>query len=244
MSRYFLASAITALALGGCVDNNADSGLTLLRNIAPSSGCVLAADSTDFRSSGRIQSDSGRGYLFTPIARNDLEIADGEPTSQKTVFVEGAHVTVGFYDADLFTSDEQAQFREDALTRFAVPTSGAIDPGGGTATFGFEIVPAELIELIDAKLTDTQPSQLLDVTVELYGSRAGSSIESNTFRYPVEVCKGCVVENVGRCVDLPTDFAGGTGGACNALQDGVLACCTGPNNEDVCPAVPATTPET
>jgi hypothetical protein len=232
-----LATASFALALAACVENNADSGLVILRNIAPATGCTLDAESSEFLASGVIDTASTRGYFFTPVARNDLTTTAGENETQKTIFVEGAHVTIDFFDTDLFTKDEVATFATDGLTRFAVPSSGGIDPNGGLATFGFEIVPAELIALIAPKLP-AGTSTVLRVGVQIFGTRAGSSTESNLFRYPVEVCNGCVVHDVGVCESLPADFTASPGGACNPLQDVVLDCCTPMAGGDpVCPAV-------
>jgi hypothetical protein len=235
-----------ALALAACVDDNADSGLTLLRNIAPAAGCVVSPDSTDFLPSGTIQADAQRGYFFTPVARNDLAVVQGESETNKLIFIAGAHVTIDFFDPDFFTKDEQATLDADGVTRFAVPSSGAIDPDGGTATFGFEIVPTELLAMIAAKLPapspgDPFPSTLLNVSVQLYGTRAGSSTESNVFHYPVEVCDGCIVHDAGPCAALPDGFTASPGGACNVLQDTQLDCCTDDAGNQVCPAAAPST---
>lgn len=242
----FLTVASCALALAACVDDNADSGLTILRNIAPASGCAVAADSTAFVPSGTIQADAIRGYYFTPVARNDLSVINGENESQKVIFVEGAHITIDFADPDLFTKDEQAMMQTDGLTRFAAPASGGIDPDGGVATFGFEIVPTQLLALIAARLPEPTadnvfPATVLNVGVKMYGRRAGDTIESNLFRYPVSVCDGCILSVVGSCTSLPDGFMGAPGGACNVLQDGALECCTNASGGLVCPAVKPTT---
>jgi len=241
MSRPLI-TTIAALALTACVDNNADSGLTILRNLAPATGCEITADSTSFRGSGLIDTGASSGYLFTPVARNDLLIADGESATARTIFVEGAHVTVGFFDDKLFTAAERDTFTTDGVTRFAIPTSGALDPGGGTATFNFEIVPVELLEAIGAKLP-VGGSTLLNVSVQIYGSRTGSTVESNVFKYPVEVCKDCLKRNLGACATLPSNFEADPGGACNLLQDGALDCCMNGAIE-VCPATPTDPPKT
>ncbi len=241
MSRPLLrAVPFAALALTACVENNADSGFTILRNLAPAEGCVVDPQATEFRSSGQIEVAAVRGYYLTPVARNDLAVAGSATETQQTVFVEGAQIEIEFYDRDFFTAEEQTQFRTDGLTRFTVPTSGSIDPDGGVATFGFEVVPPALLRAIDAKLPDfvpgaAAPSTLLDVRVQLVGIRAGSSIESNRFRYPVEVCDGCLSDDAGACDALPSDFSGGEGGACNLEQDAVLSCCT-EGTVTICPA--------
>ena len=233
---------LVALA-GACVENNADSGMVILKNIAPEDGCAVSPESTTFRGSGTIQADSRAGYLFTPLVRNDLATVEGENTTAKTIFVTGAKMTIAFYDPDLFTAAEQTQFQTDGLTRFLVPTSGTIDPDGGQSTFHLEIVPPELLTAIRAKLTAAAPHTGLDVSVQMQGTRSGDSLASNTFRYPVTVCLDCAVQLVGDCASLPSSGTYRAGGACNPVQDGVVDCCTDSTGGLVCPAVPATPPQ-
>lgn len=242
-----IVSALPLLALvGACVDNNADSGLVILRNVAPEMGCVVDPSSTAVRTSGIIEADSPVGYVFTPVVRNDLVTFEGENITAKSIFVTGARVTIDFYDAALFTAAEQTQFDADGLTKFMVPSSGAIDPDGGLQSYQLEIVPPELLAKIAPKLVasaaDPAPSTMLDVRVQFVGTRTGSSVSSNTFRYPVEVCLDCLTTMLGACAAVPTDAEIHTGGACGLHQDGPLDCCTDAAGAPVCPAVSTTPP--
>lgn len=217
-----------ALGLGACVADNADSGLTILKVAIAESGCTFSTDATTFLASGLIQADSAAGYLLAPVVRNDLALAQGEAATPKTVFVSGAKVTIKFYDPTLFTAAEQATMTTDGLTRFLAPLAGPVDPNGGVSVFPLEAVPVELLAKLKDKLgTVDQNHTLLDVQVTMTGTRGGSTIESNLFRYPVEVCESCIVHNLGNCVDLSPTQSFGTGGACSLLQDGRLDCCYG-----------------
>lgn len=249
MPRTRIFIALAALALAACVDNGADTGLTLLRNIAPATNCVIATDSSLFIPSGVIQADSVSGYLFTPVARNDLVLAAGEFESSKVIFVEGARVTIGYYDPELFSDGEEADFTARGISRFIVPASGGIDPDGGLAAFLFEIVPTEMLVAVGAKLpdpspADPSPSTVLDVKVQIFGRAGGGSIESNQFRYPVEVCQDCLVSITEPCAELPINFEGRPGGACNPLQDSAVDCCFTAANERICPATASGGPQT
>lgn len=246
MPRVLLTAPL-ALALAACVGDSADSGLYILRNIAPDEGCVIDPSSEVFQTSGVIETDSPGDYFFTPVARNDL-VTNGNDLSQKTIFVEGARVTIGYHDADLFTATEQAQQRTEGLTQFETLTSGSIEPDGGVASFGLYVVPTDLLAVIGERLpapTVERPrsSTVLDVGVQLYGTQAGDEIVSNVFHFPVEVCRDCLVFNVGLCSDLPAGFVGGAGGVCNPYQDAVLQCCETATGQFVCPAT-STAPET
>lgn len=247
MARSIVSAALPLLVLAGaCVDNNADSGLVILRNIAPELGCTVDPTSSTTRNSGVIEVDSPVGYVFTPVVRNDLVAADGENITAKSIFVTGARVEIDFLDDALFTDAEQTQFDTDGLTRFMVPSSGAIDPNGGLQSYHLEIVPTALLAKIEPKLVattaDPTPSTMLTVRVQFFGTRTGSSLSSNWFAYPVEVCLGCLTSVLGPCDTLPEgDYL--TGGACGPQQDGVTECCLAADSSLVCPAV-APTPTT
>ena len=71
----------------------------------------------------------------------------------------------------------------------------------------------------------------------MFGTKGGGSVESNVFRYPVQVCLGCMVELLGPCDGLDASFVGLDGGECNPLQDERLQCCDGATGQ-VCPAQP------
>lgn len=244
-----ISTTVAALALAACVDNNADTGLTILRNAASDLDCIPDSSVGTFRSSGVIDTNAPVGYVFTPVVRNELA-AGSDMTSSRSVFLQGARVTIGFFDDTLFDDARQAQLEEAGLTRFSVPLSGSVEAGGGTATIGFEIVPTELLFEIEQALPaptegDPVPSTVLDVRVQIYGTRGGDSISSNTFSYPVEVCTDCLqITTPQTCEQLDPNFEGSAGGVCNPLQDGTLVCCNSEAGGLICPAEPRMPPKT
>ena len=247
MTRFALASfalAAVLAPLAACVDDDADAPMVILRNVVPIDGCVVDPDSAVFIASGRIQSTLGdgkfsSGYLFTPSVRNDLVRFEGEAITPKTIFLRDARVLIDFVDPTLFTTEEQAAFQERGLTRFMVPISGSIEPGGGNVGLAFEIVPRQLLAAIGAKLGPLDTT-VVNVQVQVTGKRAGGDTESNIFHYPVEVCLSCLTVDVGTCAELPQGFQPSTGGACNLGQDGFLDCCDNGDDEFRCPAFPPT----
>jgi hypothetical protein len=239
-----LAVATALAALAACVDNNADAPMQILRNLAPAEGCILDPGTTTFTNQGRIESTSQGGYLFTPLVQNNLTLLDNEATSPKTIFLEGARVELSFYDTTLFPASAVATLKSRGLTEFIVPMSGSFEPDGGTAALGFTIVPVDLLVAIDsilpqASATSPSPSTVIDARIQLFGKRGGGSTASNWFRYPVEVCRDCLVVNHGSCASLPSGFSARTGGVCNPLQDGFVDCCMNAAMLS-CPAMPVT----
>ncbi len=228
-----------ALGAGACVDTNADSGLRIIANSAPGDLCVVDPSALTFQDDGIIDANSFFGYLFTPIVTNDLVTFGDELTAPKTIYVTHARVDIKFYDPSF--NDLPV---DRGLVHFQVATSGSIEPNGGRVGLSFEVVPVDLLAAIGDQLPDPMngvpPSRTtLDVSVQLVGTHGGDEVVSNVFRYPVEVCDGCLVANVGACTLLPEGFEAQTGGVCNTLQDGVLECCDS-SGALVCPAAPPT----
>ena len=217
-----LAALALATGLAGCVASDADANIVILRNQALTDMCVATGDPEGaFYSAGLIDTGSRFGYLFSPVVQNFA--MDIEGTSLRIAFIHGARIDIHFADDDR----EAALGGQDGLTRFQVPLSGSIEPGGTTGLI-FEIVPASLLpQLVDG--------DLLLVDVRIFGEMGGSGFESATFRYPVEVCVGCLGTNLGPCSDLPMDYEA-AGHPCGGLQDGGGECCEDADGELRCPA--------
>ncbi len=249
MKPALLATLPFALTVGACVDDNADSGMIVLKAVAPEDGCTFSTDSEVFLPSGHIDAAADRGYLIAPLVRNDLTTITGEAVTPKTIFLTGAQIVVKFYDADLFSADEQAMMTTDGLTRYLAPFSGSIAPNGGKVVFPFEAVPTDLLAKVGAKLTaQSRFSTLLDVQIRIVGDRGGSEVESNLFRFPIEVCSNCERFVIGDCTTVNPNTVVRTGGVCAPSQDGQVDCCVGadPDLREVdCPGgtLPANAPD-
>lgn len=232
---FLLTGLGLAATLGGCVDGNADAAMRIVANIAPDEGCSVDSSSNIFIDDGVIDTLTGQGYVFTPSVVNEIILGEDEVTGPKTIYVEGANVEISFFDTERFPA---ANFDAELL-KFQVPTSGSIEPGGGTAAFSFEIVPLELIDAVAAVLGDRVPGEesprtTLDITIQMFGTRGSNAIESKVFRYPVQICVDCLRVDNGSCAGLSSSFTPSVGGACNLYQDVNLDCC---DNFTVCPAV-------
>jgi hypothetical protein len=214
------AAVALAASLAACVESGADSNVVILRNQALVDSCAGNADpSAPFYGSGTIDLTSQAGYIFSPLVQNFAEDIAG--SSLRIAFMHGAKVDIHFSD----DARDEALYPSD-LTRFQIPLSGSIDPGGYVGLI-FELVPDELIPM----LVD---GDILLVDVRIYGEIGGNSFESSTFRYPIEVCEGCLAYNLGACSTVPESYDPIVGNPCG-LQDSPTECCQ-VDTSLVCPA--------
>lgn len=253
MPRVF--AIVIVAALSGCTKNGeGDSGMYIYNNTDPTSAtCVFTGDPTQtFLSGGEISSMSPVGYFLSPLLRSRITALMGEE-QQRTIEVEGAHVTINGTTTD---------------RRFAASL-----PPEGSANVGFELIPASML---------SSPGVIV-ATVTPFGKMGGGDITGQPFDYPVTVCTNCIVVDRGLCgnrcsnnpamaCSLAQDCGGGacsmsgtpctstaqcgaTGGTCafpytcgpsgitprqgnpcNPYQDGIVDCCHSATGL-VCPAM-------
>ena len=218
-----LAALVTA---SGCTTDSGGS-MYIVQNQVPGDDCVIAPSPGMFYSSGVIDTNAGTGYVFTPVVKS-LITASTNASNPRVIAMRGADVDISF-TAGPFDAAEEADLRDDRLTRFSTAFSGSLSPGL-SASFSFVVVPTGLLDAIAAAGSSAQ----LSVEVTVFGDLDGSDVESDPFIYPVEVCNGCLLIDNGDCAGLGEDFEGEEGGACNALQDRPVDCCTSAGNQ-VCP---------
>tara|TARA_R110002073_G_scaffold320759_3_gene496416 strand:+ start:48624 stop:49382 length:759 start_codon:yes stop_codon:yes gene_type:complete len=213
----------------GCVD--AGETLRILRNQAPDPNCeVPTGEEASFLSSGIIDVAASSGYIFTPLVES--RAVEDDATDRRT-FLDGAVVKLKFAD-EFFDAGTLTRLEEEGLSYFTQPFTGSI-ASNSTAALKFEIVPKRLLEEMQANLGDGEITRIT-AEIELRGSIDGGDVNSPTYNYPIEVCNGCLSNDLGLCADLATDEIR-TGGACQEKQDGVVDCCTDAVGEQVCPAV-------
>lgn len=226
MHLRFAFAATAALLASACTD--AGTTLIVLQNQVPGEGCTVSADrSNQFFPRGRIDAAAEDGYLFTPLVQNVAEATQND--NQRILFVEGADITLsGEFEAD------------GSLTEFSQAFSGSLLPGD-FASFAFIIVPEQLVRDLGESLPDGG-EVAVNAEITIFGTVDGGSVESQPFKYTVDVCDGCTLIDNGSCAALPDGFEASNGGACQPLQDGQLDCCTSSEGALVCPAVQETPP--
>jgi hypothetical protein len=232
LQRLAWIAACAGVLATGCTEGG--ESFFIVQNQSPDVGCVVPATLTAaFIPRGRIEVEAAGGYLFTPVVQS---VVQQSPTGQaaRVLFIEGADVTLSF-EAGLFSEAELGPLRDGGLARFRQAFSGAIFPGGLTS-FAFEIIPRPMIDALAGKI-GAGGSTVVTAEVVMFGTLDGGSIEGQTFRYPVEVCDGCLRVDRGSCSALPAGFEPATGGNCQVLQDGALDCCTDDAGNLICPAI-------
>lgn len=231
-----LITALGLLGLAACVEN-ADESVVILRNTIPETGCVVDGSGDSFRGAGIIEVGSAQGYVFTPLVQN-FSVVNNDDELQRIAFIQGATVDIRFADPNLFDDATESQFRSEGLTHFRAPFAASVEPGG-TATMLFEIVPEPLLDELESVLPDSDPnsSVLLLITIRVDGTIGSGDFESPAYEYSVEVCRGCLINDLGACSALASSFVPtNLGNACNAVQDATVDCCS-EDGSFVCPAV-------
>jgi hypothetical protein len=112
-----------------------------------------------------------------------------------------------------------------------------IRPNGGLTDAAFELIPFELGDRLRAKAGFRSVVALATFRVLGRLGVIGSEVESDPYQLPVTISNGGFVNSLGPCSNVPTTFVPRFGNACNPLQDGIVDCCTAPDNTPVCPAV-------
>jgi hypothetical protein len=232
---------VFAILCAGCTDTT--YGVFILRNQVIGADCTVpAGNGTDYRGFGRLDvtnpipgtSLENIGYVFAPAVVNGAMPNSAMPNVH-TLFMGGADVEL--------RSDGSAQSnaligalaaRPERLNKRKQVFSGAI-AAGATAGVGYPIIDAEQASAIADVIDTGQDVQVIAHTT-IFGTVDGSSITSDPFDFPVAVCKGCLVEELGPCAGLTTSTTIHKGGQCNLLQDSLLSCCTTATGQ-TCPAV-------
>lgn len=234
-ARVGLAAA--AAVLGGCAANGGDAGIAVMRSVAPSAMCTFSASDAELTVGRGILDVALRAsYLVGVQMISRITALDGQEV-QRAVFVTGAKVDITFPDSTLFTAAELAELKASGLTHFKTLFSTVVKPNGGLTDAAFELVPFELSDRLRTRPAFTQVVALGTFRVIGRLGVTGSELESDPFQFPVTLTNGGLVNLKGPCAELATSFMPRVGNACNPAQDGVVDCCTAPDNTLVCPAV-------
>ena len=220
-------SVLAFLGLGACTD--AGAPMFVIQNQVPDSQCVPSAARTGaFLSAGTVDVNTGGGYLMFPLVQNIAEAIPGDMSARR-ITVQGADVEL--IPQDGFDIGDQRAF----TNRF----SGTIAANNGLTAFTFEAIPLSVLSTIAASGQLQQPNDRgqIDVKVTVFGQMDGSTVESEEFSFPVFVCRGCLVNDLGDCANLGAGFSTDNQGFCdpNRFQDAVVDCCKS-GGQLICPA--------
>jgi len=219
----------------GCVDSG--EVLFIIQNQVPTrgeNGCVIpAARGTEFRGRGVVDTQGLFGYQVYPVAESRAEVVNGDSIA-RTVTVRGAEVSLEFQD-DLFPPEALAEMKTNGLTEFTQRFSGSIDPTGGQATFTVNVLSPVLLQKLGGLVSGDTITYAI-ATIRIVGTMGGGNIKSDPFEFPIDICNGCLIHDLGACDALPVGFSAAKGGECNPFQDAPVDCCTAGGSK-ICPAV-------
>lgn len=175
------ASALSA----GCAEN--ESTLFILGAAKLESSCTYtASSSTTMLPRGQYDVGFNGSYQVGLILGNQMA-ARGQKARSRTetsrIVLEGAEVTLLRPDGSLF--------RE----AFSAPGAGFVDVSAGQDA-GYGVLSVVVIPRPEdaAEKRDALESVYLIAEIKAFGhTLGGQAVESNVFRFPIEVCLGCLV---------------------------------------------------
>jgi len=228
-----------AAVLASCTDSN--TTVYILRNQVLTSGCLIPNGSgTDFVGFGELDvtepipgtNFANPGYILAAAVQNGT-------TSNATL--PNAHI---FYamGADVELRSNGSSASEALVTALSVRDLAnrtqhfaASIPPGSTAGVGFPIIDLEQTEALN-QILGGQIVQII-ARSKMFGTIDGNSITADPYDFPVTVCLGCLVNDLGLCSSLSKTATFSSGGECNKIQDSVLDCCTTDTGATQCPPV-------
>lgn len=243
-SALSLIAALLPLALAAC--GRVPGQFEILNNqVPPTSGaCLIPVAPMVYRGEGTldvsiVQPGFGTAYELFPLIENNLPAAANNGKDPNQIQLTGFDVDISVLGTTTAAAAQVMQSASTSLLHYRVPWSGGISSGGGQLSAAVSVVPVDLAEALATNGgLSASPSLTLNVRVQALGTTVnGTSMTSDPFNYPLQVCSGCLVGNVGPCPfkNAPAN----AGNTCNPAQDDVVDCCTD-NGALICPATVST----
>jgi hypothetical protein len=230
MKRVWLLLAILALCLVQCLTDQ-NMGFVILQNALPtakeaSGRCTVPQDASTVPLNEGVLDVSGKvSYFVYPVAQSLLESKMSEPgVEQRRMIIRKALV-------DLEIPPEVGTFPPN-LVSFQVPLYGTLDP---QKTIGLEVeaISKTLAAQLAGRIKAGQ-DRWMWIKVRVVGEIPEHTVTSSPMRFPVRLCKGCLIKSVGTC-PMPSTTICKAGAACNPGQDFQVDCCDQANGTLVCP---------
>lgn len=228
--KTFIGTLFVSLSLSGCsVDSETSFAITKIQPLDES--CATnASDTGQFWVQGTLDISLGNQYVVTPFMESYIDPGDFE--QQRTIQLQTAYTRIEFADEDI-----QSGLDEELLTT-ETPVAAQLTPKGTSHL----LFPALSFGLVNGLGAIPEGEQLLAyIYVRMEGKMAGSTVESEEYRFPIYFCDGCLKASVGLCADLE---AAPEQTACYPGQNLPTVCCEDDMGNEVCPAIPADPPMT
>ncbi|MBW2733491.1 MAG: hypothetical protein JRH20_13980 [Deltaproteobacteria bacterium] len=195
------------LATTACVDERAFFVTGNASECSETAGTVNLAG-------GVLDVNGGYPYFFFPSVRNDLvptQSEDGEP-ERNILNIEG-------FEVNLMMPSEFGAV-DSSLTETFSYASGIVEPGGTASFTNVPILSAELVQQLSFP-DNVQP--VIVAKIRAQASHNGSTLKSVEYNYPIRLCRGCLIADLGDCPS--TRPVGVVTNACGFPQDAPVVCC-------------------
>jgi hypothetical protein len=188
-----------------------------------------------------VRAGFGSAYFVFPLIENNLPSSSNGSLDPNEIQLSGFQVDIEWIDAPPPTSIQTVfdSNKGSSLLHYQIPWSGGIASGGGQLSASVAAFPVGLAEqLVAAGGIGADPSLTVELQIQALGTtNSGTSMRSDPFKFPVQVCNGCLVAKVAPC---PYQAAPAhPGNSCNPAQDLLVDCCTD-NGALICPPTVAT----
>lgn len=203
---------LAASTLGGCVDERAFY-MTLAASACDSSGRTPARGILDVN--GKV------GYRIYPNLQNDLTATAGSQPERNRLVLRRFEVDI---DVSGLGPDAAARVRAQSPLSFDLEATAVIQPASSVSLSGVPIIADSLIASLEFP-TNISPVVIVS-KIRAVADHNGAEIKSVELSFPVELCRGCLITDLGACADLkqPSQGASVTN-ECGLPQDTRVGCC-------------------
>jgi len=252
----FILAAVGIVAFGGALAacGRVPGQFEIVQNQVPNPGCVISGmRGAVYRGLGLldlslVNAGADSAYLMFPLVQNNLPAAAGGGPDTNEIKVHSFAVDIGTNAQSYLPPKVQQLFdslnmmpgtADYALLHYSLPWAASVASGGGTAATFVSAFPVPLAQrvLATGDIGISANSMVVNARVRVFGDTTTSSIESDPFDYPIEVCSGCLVTQI-----LPCPYSAAPtnkGNECNLAQDDGVDCCS-LNGNLICPAIAST----
>jgi hypothetical protein len=207
---------LLAVASGGCANNDLSLSILQVSAVSTPTCTAPATIGSTQVSNGLLDTQAGLGYRAALLIRNNLQsrIPAAGGIEYNAIQVEGVFVTLELpaNAAAALTKDEKS---------FQWPAAaGRLDPAALSGVF-VQPIPSQIV----MKLDSFAASGDLTVIAEMrpFGKQGGSDITGGAYRYPIQLCHGCLHTDAVPACPLPKVTVISSG--CFFWQDNGATCC-------------------
>jgi len=232
-----LVTILFASALGACVAAGGDESFVMDGVLAPpEDSCSFTPSTTGpFLSRGAV--DFSNPSYFVGMQFESRVVAGDGKESLRTIFINGANIHLDIGQLVVTENGVSTPTGPAASTfEFQELFSAALGPNGGLTAAGFDLIPVQVMQGIQAAASSVGNSPALAqaevlATVTAFGDFYGDRIDSTSFKFPITV--GNTLRRRDTCpVDATAVVASVNG--CSELQDSPIACCVDTTNSFRC----------